>query len=95
MATPYPSTVFGELDRLTPEEIERLEKRRKDVKNYLPPKWRSNSADDVSGQPIEQAMVDHASILNCSHNKLLSDIAFRMGVCMHVYKTHLHAHVPI
>ena len=63
MATPYPSTVMGELDRLSPQEIERLGKRRRDVKNYHPPKWRSNCVDDVSGQPIEQAMVDHASIL--------------------------------
>ena len=64
MATPYPSTVEGEL---SPEEIERLKKRRRDVKNYLPPKWRSNSVDDVSGQHIEQAMVDHASILSQVH----------------------------
>ena len=66
MATPYPSTLIGELDRLSPEEVERLEKRRSDVMNYRPPKWRSNCADDVSGEPIEQAMVDHASILTDS-----------------------------
>ena len=63
MATPYPSTVLGELEALSPQELERLEKRRRDVKNYRPPRWRSNCADDVSGRPMEQAMVDHASIL--------------------------------
>ena len=62
MATPYPLTVVGELEGLSPEEIERLEKRRRDVKDYKPPKWRSNCVDDVSGEVIEQPMVDHASI---------------------------------
>ena len=66
MATPYPSTLIGELDRLSPQEVERLEKRRSDVMNYRPPKWRSNYMDDVSGQPIEQEMVQHASILTDS-----------------------------
>ena len=62
MATPYPATVVGELEGLSPEEIGRLEKRRRDVKNYQPPKWRSNCVDDVSGEVIEQPMVEHASI---------------------------------
>ena len=63
MATPYPLTVVGVLESLSPEEVERLKKRRRDVKNYNPPKWKSNCADDVSGELIEQPMVDHASIL--------------------------------
>ena len=55
----YPLTMVGEL---SPEEKERLEKRRTDVKDYKPPKWRSHCVDDVSGEVIEQPMVDHASI---------------------------------
>lgn len=62
MATPYPSIVYGEQEALTPEEIERLDKRRRDVKNYEPPQWRSNYTDDVSGTVIEHPMVEHASI---------------------------------
>jgi hypothetical protein len=48
---------------LLPEEWSRLEKRRKAVREYEPPKWVSNHVDVVSGRCIEQSMVDHASIL--------------------------------
>ena len=61
MATPYLSTVVG---KLSPEEIERLKERREAVKKYRPPKRKSSCVDDVSGEQIEQAMVDHASILS-------------------------------
>lgn len=49
---------------LQPDEWSRLKKRRKDVKEYEPPKWTSNHVDVVSGQYIEQSMVEHASILH-------------------------------
>ena len=58
---------------LRPEERQRLEKRRKDVREYDPPKWTSNQPDPVSGQLIERNMVPHASIpttsrdITCSH----------------------------
>ena len=61
MATPYLSTVVGEL---SPEEIERLQERREAVKNYRPPKWKSSYVDKVSGKQIDETMVDHASILS-------------------------------
>ena len=61
MATPYLSTVVGEL---SPEEIERLQERREAVKNYRPPKWKSSFVDKVSGKQIDETMVDHASILS-------------------------------
>lgn len=48
---------------LRPEEHQRLEKRRKDVQNYDPPKWRSSQPDPVSGDHLERMMVPHASIL--------------------------------
>ena len=48
---------------LLPGEQSRLEKRRRDVLNYQPPKWRSNFPDPVSGQVVELPMVDHTSIL--------------------------------
>lgn len=51
---------------LLPEEWSRLEKRRKSVKEYEPPKWTSNHVDVVSGRHIEQSMVEHASILHCT-----------------------------
>ena len=47
---------------LKPEERMRLEKRRKDVRNYEPPKWKSSRPDPVSGNIVERAMVPHASI---------------------------------
>ena len=51
---------------LRPEEKERLEKRRNDVRDYTPPKWTSTHPDPVSGQLVERSMVPHASILNHS-----------------------------
>ena len=47
---------------LLPEEWERMKKRRKTVKDYEPPMWRSNLVDDVSGTHLEKPMVEHASI---------------------------------
>ena len=47
---------------LTPEDRARMEKRRNDVLEYMPPKWSSNYADPVSGQIVEIPMVEHASI---------------------------------
>lgn len=49
---------------LVPEERERLEKRRKAVRDYDPPKWTSNDNDAVSGSRVEVQMVAHASILS-------------------------------
>ena len=48
---------------LVPDELNILKKRRSSVRSYEPPKWRSNHLDSVSGQHVEQSMVDHASIL--------------------------------
>lgn len=67
-----PPPTVGNWD-LLPEEQSRLEKRRKSVKEYEPPKWISNHVDVVSGRHIERSMVDHASILFvllsiCCHN---------------------------
>ena len=65
MASPLPD-VQQSLDAvltLRPEERRRMEKRRQDVLDYDPPKWRSSQPDPVSGQHIERAMVPHASIL--------------------------------
>lgn len=53
----------ADLFTLRPEEVAILEKRRKAVREYDPPKWRSSYADPVSGQCAETPMVDHASIL--------------------------------
>ncbi len=57
------SSVVQRRDELLPDEWSRLEKRRKSVRDYNPPKWTSKEVDLVSGQPMEQFMVDHASIL--------------------------------
>ena len=54
---------------LKPEEWSWLKKRRKDVREYNPPKWVSNHVDVVSGQHIEQSMVDHASILHSTNGR--------------------------
>lgn len=61
MATPF-ANVLDETLNLRPEERQTLEKRRRDVKEYEPPKWKSNHPDPVSGQPVEHLMVPHASI---------------------------------
>ena len=71
MATRFPggdSSFFT----LRPEEATRLEKRRKAVSEYQPPKWRSNYPDPVSGQYVEYPMVEHASIL-ASYCKLYAN----------------------
>lgn len=65
MASPLPSDppmTQGNCVDLLPEEWTRLEKRRKSVKYYDPPKWKSNHVDVVSGSHVEHPMVDHASI---------------------------------
>ena len=48
---------------LTLNEKEILEKRRRDVQNYEPVKWRSKEMDPVSGEYSEIAMVNRTSIL--------------------------------
>ena len=45
------------------DEREILEKRRCDVQNYEPVKWRSKEKDPVSGEYSEIAMVNRTSIL--------------------------------
>lgn len=47
---------------LRPDEQQRLETRRKYVRAYDPPKWKSSHPDPVSGQHVERLMVPHASI---------------------------------
>ena len=64
MATPLPSLQPHDVTLvLRPDEKERLEKRRKYVRDYDPPKWTSSHPDPVSGQRVERPMVPHASIL--------------------------------
>ena len=65
MATHFNSDRQRSLDEslmLKPEERMRLEKRRKDVRDYEPPKWKSSRPDPVSGNIVERPMVPHASI---------------------------------
>ena len=80
MATPYP-TLVNSRTSLLPEERERLEKRRRSVLDYQPPKWRSNLMDDVSGDYIEQPMVDHASILAHSWHVYRGEGGHRLAGC--------------
>ena len=64
MAAPLPDAnqSLDALLTLRPEEQQRLEKRRADVRDYDPPRWRSSHPDPVSDRHVERLMVPHASI---------------------------------
>ena len=64
MATPFTNTQCPQDETLSlrPEEHQRLEKRRKYVRDYDPPKWKSTYPDPVSNAHLERLMVPHASI---------------------------------
>lgn len=57
------SYAFTSDDCITADERDIMTKRIGYIKNYRPPRWRSNQPDPVSGDFVEVAMTTRASIL--------------------------------
>ena len=51
-------------NRLTIDEMEIMEKRRKYIIEYIPPRWKSSHIDVVSGQAHEVPMVTRTSMFS-------------------------------